>query len=90
MVLDHRERHDVEDTAGVRVFRVGQFLVASPPVVSRLNLAVDLSAISAIQINTVFPVRANGGSNTRVGGLFFRHLFNVEPVPKGVFRGKTG
>ena len=47
--LDHRHRHDVEDAAGVRVFGIGQFLVTATLVVGRLNLAVDLAAISAFE-----------------------------------------
>ena len=72
MSLDHRDGHDVEDAAGVRVFGVGQFLVTSPLVVGRLNLAVDLSAICAFEIDAVVPVRVDGGADDRVGRFSLR------------------
>ncbi len=78
MVLDHGDRHDVEDAAGVRVFRIGQFLVASALVVGGLNLAVDLPAISAFEVDAVFPVGGDGAANGRVGGFLLRDLLDVE------------
>jgi len=48
--LNDRHRHDIEDTAGVGVFVVGQFFMTSVGVVGRLDLAIDLAAIGALQI----------------------------------------
>ena len=76
--LDHRDRHDVEDAAGVGVFRIGQFLVAPALVVGGLNLAVDLAAIRAFEIDAVLPVGGDGAANGRVGGLLLRDLLDVE------------
>ena len=49
--LNHRHRHDVEDAAGVGVFRIGQLLVTATLVVGRLNLAVDLTAVGAFEVD---------------------------------------
>ena len=78
LCLDHGDGHDVEDAAGVGVFRVGQFLVASALVVGRLNLAVDLSAIRAFEIDAVVAVRLDGAADGRVGDFLFGDLLDVE------------
>ena len=76
--VDDRDSHDVEDAAGVGVFRVGQFLVAAPVVVGDLDFAVDLAAIGAFKVNAVFAVGGDGGADDRVGGLFLGDFFDVE------------
>ena len=78
MGLDDRDRHDVEDAAGVRVFGVGQFLVAPALVVGRLNLAVDLPAIGAFEIDAVVAVGGDGAADGRVGDLLLGDLLDVE------------
>ena len=67
MGVDHGHGHDIEDAAGVRVFRIGQFLVTAAAVVGRLNLAVDLAAICPFEIDAVVPVCGDGDSNP-IGG----------------------
>ena len=78
MVLDHGDRHDVEDAAGVRVLEVRKFLVAPALVVGGLNLAVHLPAIRAFQVDAIFAVCGNGAADGRVGGLLLRDLLDVE------------
>ena len=63
MGLDDRDRHDVEDAAGVRVFGVGQFVVAPTLVVGRLDLAVDLAAIRAFEVDAVFAMSLDGAAD---------------------------
>lgn len=78
MGLDDGHRHDVEDAAGVGVFRVSEFVVATACIVGRLDLAVDLTAIRAFEVNDVPAVRLDGAADGRVGDLLFRDLFDVE------------
>src|SRR5437867_11871591 len=78
MRLDHCHRHDVEDAAGVRVFQIGQLLVTSTPVIGRLNLAVDLTAISTFEEDAVFAMCGYGGADGRVKRLFLGDLFDVK------------
>jgi hypothetical protein len=78
MVLDHGDRHDVEDTSGIHVFDIRQFLVAVSLFIGGLNLAVHLPAISAFEVDTVVPVGGDGAVNGRVGGFLLRDLLDVE------------
>ena len=48
MMLDHGYSHDVEDAAGIHVFRIRQFFVTPAVVIRHLDLAVDLPAICAL------------------------------------------
>ena len=73
MRLDHGDGHDVEDAAGVGVFGVSEFVVTPAILKNFLNLAVDLTAIRAFEINSVFPVRGDGVADRRDG------LFATEP-----------
>ena len=63
MVFDDRNGHDVEDAAGVGVFRVCKFLVASAFVVGRLYVLVHLPAIRAFEIEPIFAMRFDGGAD---------------------------
>src|SRR5660398_171659 len=78
MMLDHGDRHDVEDTPGVRVLEIRQFLVASSLVVGGLNLAVHLPAISALAVDAVVPVGGDRTANGRAGDFLLRDLLDVE------------
>ncbi len=78
MVLDHGDRHDVEDAASVRVLEIRQFLVASSRVVGGLNLAVHLPAIRAFEVERIVPVGGNRAANGQVGGFLIRDLLDVE------------
>src|ERR1700726_1785918 len=78
VVLDHDDGHDVEDAAGIGILRVGQLFVTPACVVSALNLAVDLPAISDVQIDTIFAVGSNCIVDDRVSRLFLSYLLDVE------------
>ena len=78
--LDYRYRHDVKDAAGVRVFGIGQFLVTSTPVIGRLYLAVDLTAVGTFQVNRVLAmvVRMTGSADfSSVTCLIYRASSSV-------------
>jgi hypothetical protein len=60
MLFDDGDGHNVEDAAGVSILRVRELFVTPAIVVGFLNLAVDLPAISAVQIDTIFPVCSDG------------------------------
>ena len=78
MVLDHGDSHNVEDTPGVRVLNIRQFLVSAVLVVGGLNLAVHLPAISAFKVVTFVPVGNDGTVNVCVCGFLPRNLLDVE------------
>src|ERR1017187_6483525 len=77
MMLDHGYSHDVENAAGIHVFRIRQFLVTPAVVVGHLDFTVDLSAICALQVSGVFPVRSDRAMDLRVSHLFLGDIPNI-------------
>ncbi len=78
LMLDDRDSHDVEDTAGVGVFEIGQLLVTRQIAVDALNLAVHLSAIGAFEVEPVLAMRLHGPADGRISDLLLGDLFDVE------------
>lgn len=83
MLMDDSHGHDVEDTAGVGVFWVRKVLVAPAFVVGCLDILVHLPAIRAFQIEPIFAMRFDGGTDRQVGDLLFRHLPDIERLLVG-------
>ena len=78
MVFDHRDGHDVENAPGVHVLGVCQFLIAPALVIGCLDFSVDLSTISAFQVNRILPVGVNGAADNGVRGLFVCNLLDIK------------
>ena len=78
VLLDDRYGHDVEDAAGVGVFRVRKLFVAPAVIVGRLDVLVHLAAIWTFEIEPIFAMRFDGAADRRVGDLLFCDLPDVE------------
>src|ERR1039458_2068450 len=78
MVVDDSDGHNVEDAAGVSVLGVRELFVTPAVVVGSLNLAVDLPAISAVQIDTIFPVCSDGIVDDGISHFFLCDLLDVK------------
>ena len=73
VIVDHGYRHDIENTTGIFVLVVGEFVIAAPVLVGRLDLTVYLSTKWPFGTQ-VFLMRVNRRPNRLILRLFFRHL----------------
>ena len=77
-MTNHRDSHDVEDSPGVLIFRVCQFLVTSSLYIGSLNLAIYLSPVRSFQIDDILFVSLDRGMDSRIFRLLFGYFFNIE------------
>src|SRR5437868_2562866 len=83
VIVDDGYRHDIENTTGIFVLVVGEFVIASPVLIGRLDLTVYLAAKWPFEVHKVFLMRVNRRSNRLILRLFFRHLPDIERLLVG-------
>ena len=77
--MNHRHRHDVEDTPDVHVLWIGKLLVATAFVVCCLDVLIDLAAIRAFEINVVVLVRVDSSADVQARQLGHNYV-GTEPL----------
>lgn len=78
MLLDDSDSHNVEYSTGVSVLRVRELFVTPALIVCGLNLAVDLPATSAVQINAIFPMGDDRAVDDRISRFLLSDLLDVK------------